>query len=71
MQSKGSGSSWAIPYLAGVYALAAQVNPVLTPERFWSAALSTGRTVMLVRGQEEIPFGPIIDPPALVAALGR
>lgn len=65
------GWSWSIPYLAGVYALAAQVNPVLTPERFWSAALSTGRTVMLVRGGQEIPFGPIIDPPALVSALGR
>ena len=68
---RGGGWSWSIPYLAGVYALAAQVNPVLTPERFWSIALSTGRTVVLVRGNEEIPFGPIIDPPALVAALGR
>jgi len=65
------GWSWSIPYIAGVYALAAQVNPVLTPERFWSVALSTGRTVLVARGGQETPFGPIIDPPALVATLGR
>ncbi|MBE3133449.1 MAG: CPBP family intramembrane metalloprotease, partial [Acidobacteria bacterium] len=68
---RAGGWSWSIPYIAGVYALAAQVNPVLTPERFWSAALSTGRTMVLVRNGAEIPFGLIIDPPGLIAALGR
>ncbi len=68
---RAGGWSWATPYLAGVYALAVQVNPVVTPERFWSVALATGHTVMVVRNGTEIPLGPIIDPPARIAALGR
>jgi hypothetical protein len=60
------GMSWSVPYVAGVYALAAQVDPTITPERFWSLALTTGRTVW--NGQTGI-IGPIINPPALIAAL--
>ncbi len=39
------GWSWAIPYIAGTFALAAQVDPKITPERFWNLALKTGRTI--------------------------
>jgi subtilisin family serine protease len=60
------GMSWSVPYVAGVYALAAQVDPTITPERFWSLALDTGRTVF--NGQTLL-LGPIIDPRALIAAL--
>ena len=35
------GWSWSIPYLAGTYCLAAQVQPSITPEKFWSLALKT------------------------------
>ncbi|HWQ54574.1 MAG TPA: hypothetical protein VN442_12895 [Bryobacteraceae bacterium] len=56
------GWSWSIPYIAGVYALAAEVDPMITPDRFWAAALKTGRRMQL---------GPIIDPVALMAELGR
>jgi hypothetical protein len=66
-----AGSGWCVPYLAGAYALAAQANPMITPERFWSLALSTGRTIIVVRNGQEIPIGPLIDPAAIVAALGR
>ena len=38
------GWSWVAPYLAGLYALACQVNPDLTPELFWETALATGTT---------------------------
>jgi hypothetical protein len=31
------GMSWAVPYIAGVYALAVQVDPAITPERFWAS----------------------------------
>ena len=65
------GPGFCAPYLAGVYALAAQVNPVITPERFWNLALGTGRVIILVRNGGEVPFGPIIDPAAIVGALGR
>jgi hypothetical protein len=56
------GVSWAIPYIAGMYALAAQVDPKITPERFWALAMKTGRTGSL---------GPILDPAHLVEALQR
>ncbi len=63
------GWSWPIPYIAGVYALAAQVKPTITPDEFWSVALKTGRTIDLIYDNETISFGPILDPVALIAAL--
>ncbi len=63
------GWSWSIPYIAGVYALAAQVKPTITPDEFWSLALKTGRTNELKHNGETIPFGPILDPVSLIAAL--
>jgi len=63
------GLSWAIPYIAGVYALAAQVKPALTPDEFWQTAMKTGRTIELEHDGKTIPFGPILDPVALTTAL--
>lgn len=40
--NRAGGSSWTAPWLAGLYALACQVDPGLTPEVFWKAALDTG-----------------------------
>jgi hypothetical protein len=68
---RSGGWSWSIPYIAGVYALACQVEPKMTPERFWELALKTGRTIQLERDGQQVPFGPIIDPPALIEAIGR
>jgi subtilisin family serine protease len=64
-----SGWSWAIPYIAGIYALAAQTKPTLTPDEFWLIAMKTGRTIELKQDGKAIPFGPILDPVALIAAL--
>ncbi len=63
------GWSWSIPYIAGTYALAAQVKPSITPDEFWAAALQTGRTIQLTQAGQTYPFGPILDPVALIAAL--
>jgi hypothetical protein len=41
------GWSWAVPYVAGLYALACQVKPDITPAVFWAKALETGDTVNL------------------------
>jgi subtilisin family serine protease len=65
------GWSWSIPYIAGIYALAAQVDPAITPQRFWTLALETGRTIEIEHGDQAIALGPIIDPAALVDALQR
>ncbi len=63
------GWSWSIPYIAGVYALAAQVKPDITPEVFWSTALQTGKTIDLSHGGKTYSFGVILDPVALIHAL--
>lgn len=65
------GWSWSIPYVAGVYALAAQVEPKITPERFWALGLKTGRTIKLHHNGKEIDFGPILDAARLIEAIRR
>jgi hypothetical protein len=39
------GWSWVTPYLAGLYALACQVKPDITPDLFWKTALETGSPI--------------------------
>ena len=63
------GWSWSIPYLAGTYALAVQVDPDITPEQFWETALETGRTIPIQHGGKEYEFGVILDPQALIKAI--
>ena len=61
------GMSWTIPYLAGIYALAAQVKPDITPEEFWAAALNTGQTIQVQQNGTSYSLGIILDPQALIA----
>jgi hypothetical protein len=63
------GWSWSIPYIAGVYALSAQVDPSITPARFWALAMETGRVIQNTHDGKTYSLGPIIDPPALIATL--
>jgi subtilase family protein len=63
------GWSWSIPYLAGMYALAVQVKPDITPEEFWDTALKTGKTTQLQHDGKEYEFGVILDPQALITAI--
>ena len=63
------GWSWAIPYIAGTYALAAQVEPEITPDRFWALAMQTGHTIELRHEGKTHQFGPILNPPGLIDAL--
>jgi hypothetical protein len=69
------GWSWSVPWIAGLYALACEVDPGITPERFWAVALETGRTTQIQRGTETLELGTIADPVTLVdrleAGLGR
>jgi len=63
------GVSWAIPYIAGMYALAAQVKPQITPQEFWKIALETGQTIEIIHEGQTHQLGPILDPVALIAEL--
>ena len=66
-----AGWSWSVPWIAGLYALACQVRPDLTPETFWTEALRTGRTLRAVHEGQEVEFGAIADPAALMKSLRR
>ena len=63
------GLSWATPWVAGMYALAVQVDPSLTPEHFLELAMETGRTIDVQHEGKTYKLGPILDPVALIAAL--
>ncbi|MFC1604953.1 hypothetical protein ACFL5F_08000 [Planctomycetota bacterium] len=63
--------SWSIPYIAGVYALAVQVEPDITPERFWDLAMKTSRTIELEHKGERRSFGSIVDPVRLIRRVSR
>jgi hypothetical protein len=65
------GLSWAIPYLAGVYALACQVKPDITPDVFWSAALKTGATIPVTHSGNVYQFGKVLDPVKLMDELSK
>ena len=63
------GASWAIPYIAGVYALSAQVKPSISPDEFWEVALRTGKTTLVFHEGKGYRLGPILDPVALIKKL--
>jgi hypothetical protein len=65
------GWSWSIPYIAGMYALACQVDPSITPEHFWELAMETGQTVTINHEGKSYSLGPILDPVALITALQK
>jgi len=51
------GMSWAVPYVAGLYALSCQVKPDITPAQFWAKALETGDVVDVTDQQSPDPDG--------------
>jgi hypothetical protein len=63
------GMSWAVPYVAGLYALACQVHPKITPEVFWQIARSTAKTILIQRDGKNFDFGKIINPSAFFIEL--
>ena len=64
-----AGWSWCVPWIAGLYALACEVRPEITPEQFWAAALKTGETIRIQKAGVEVSFGPIANPVALIENL--
>jgi hypothetical protein len=63
------GWSWSVPYLAGLYALACQVSPAVTPEVFWAAALKTGKIIPVGNAGNKLELGTVVDPVALINVL--
>lgn len=51
------GASWTVPYIAGLYAMALQVNPDTTPDLFWNTVEETA----------DIKMDPIYNKEILIA----
>jgi len=62
---RNGGMSWAVPYLAGVYALACQVQPEITQEEFLRLAIDTGDPFRV----GSLTLESIINPRRLIAQL--
>ena len=58
------GASWTTPWVAGMFVLARQVNPNITPEHFWEIALKTSVFNEKVQGK-------IIQPEKLIDTLQK
>lgn len=56
------GLSWSIPYIAGLYALACQVDPAMTPDKFWETSLNTGDRLNVNRNGKDYYLGKIVNP---------
>lgn len=67
--NRTGGSSWLPPYISGLYAMAVQVDPQVTPAAFWSAVLSTGRTIQVEHAGKSYRLGEVIDPVAVIHKL--
>jgi hypothetical protein len=52
------GWSWSMPYIAWLYALAAQADPSITPHRFWELAMRTGAHNPDQARQKRVSAGP-------------
>jgi hypothetical protein len=58
------------PYITGLYAMACQVKPGITPELFWKTALETGTLREVTRGDDKYP-ARMLNPVALIAKLQK
>jgi hypothetical protein len=65
------GWSWSIPYIAGLYALACQVKPSVTPQEFWNKALETGNIIEIDKNGKKYKFGKIVNPVKLMEILKK
>lgn len=65
---RDGGMSWAVPYVAGLYALACETKPSITPEEFWNHANQTKKEITFdFLGKDTLSY--LIDPVALINSL--
>jgi Subtilisin-like serine proteases len=63
------GLSWTCPYLAGLYALAVQVKPNITPEQFLKTATQTADKKNIMQDGKSYTLNYIINPTRLIHSL--
>lgn len=65
-----AGISWAVPYVAGLYALACQVKPDITPDVFWKEAFNTSGSIFIHNSNNEL-LGKIVNPIRLIEEIEK
>lgn len=60
------GWSWTVPYVAGLYALCAQVDPDVTPEAFYNNAIKTASIIERTSKDGEAFTFHVVNPQRLV-----
>lgn len=68
--SRSGGWSSMEPYMTGLYAMACQVKPDITPELFWKTALETGILREVTREGNKYP-ARMLNPVALIEKLQK
>lgn len=62
------GMSWTVPYVAGLYALACQVKPDITPNVFWKLAFNTS-DMLITNNSTKEKLGKIVNPVKLIETI--
>lgn len=68
-EGNDGGMSWSTPWIAGMYALAKQVSPDITPEEFWQKALETSNPCN--NNDDGKYVGRLLNPEKLIETLKR
>ncbi|WP_156939864.1 S8/S53 family peptidase [Clostridium lundense] len=68
---RNGGLSWVTPYVAGLYALACQVKPDITPKLFFKEVIATGDVKTIEKDGKKHKFGTIINPERLLDKLQK
>lgn len=66
-EGNDGGMSWSTPWLAGMYVLAKQTDPDITPQKFWEIALNTSDEC--TNNDSGVYVGRIINPRELIKAV--
>jgi len=65
------GMSWVVPWVAGLYALACQVYPEVTPELFFELAFKTASTNTIKHKGKKYKLENIVNPVKLIKELKK
>ncbi len=68
---RNGGLSWAAPYVAGLYALACQVKPDITPELFFKEVIASGDVISKDKNGKVYKYGTVINPEKLIDKLRK
>lgn len=61
--------SWVVPYISGLYVLACDVNPEVTPELFWKTAMETSKATKVDYKSKTFEIKHVISPVDLINKL--